>query len=151
MSIPDTRAYFKAGIPVFTRVSEVERNPAWLEQSAGVWLDAFESEWYGMTDILSLLRAGKRVCVVSSELHGRLCIHADGETFVMRGTLKRLERVLDPAEFVRVHRSAIVNRHRITAMRAHRNGEYFLKLGNGAELKLSRKYKHNFPRLANRI
>lgn len=80
-----------------------------------------------------------------------LCIHAEGDTFVMRGTLKRLENALDPADFVRVHRSAIVNRHRVTAMRAHRNGEYFLKLGNDAELKLSRKYKHNLPRFANRI
>jgi two-component system, LytTR family, response regulator len=80
-----------------------------------------------------------------------LCIHAEGNTFVMRGTLKRLEKALDPADFVRVHRSAIVNRHRVTAMRAHRNGEYFLKLGNDAELKLSRKYKHNLPRFVNRI
>jgi two-component system, LytTR family, response regulator len=80
-----------------------------------------------------------------------LCIHAAGDTFVMRGTLKRLEKALDPADFVRVHRSAVVNRHRVTAMRAHRNGEYFLKLGDEAELKLSRKYKHNLPRLADRI
>jgi hypothetical protein len=71
MSVPDMRAYFKSGIPVFTRVSEVERQPAWLELSAGVWLDAFESEWYGPSEIQGLLGAGKRVCVVSPELHGR--------------------------------------------------------------------------------
>jgi len=32
-------------------------------------------------------------------------------------------------------------------MRPHRNGEYFLKLDNDRELKLSRKYKSNIERL----
>jgi two-component system LytT family response regulator len=77
-----------------------------------------------------------------------MCVHAGGETFVLRGTMKHLEQLLDPAMFVRIHRSAIVNRHRVTSMRPHRNGEYFLQLGDAAELKLSRKYKGNLERLA---
>ena len=80
-----------------------------------------------------------------------MCIHAKGDTFVLRGTMKRLENLLDPQVFVRVHRSAIVNRHRVTSMRPHRNGEYFLRLGDKAELKLSRKYKGNIERLANHV
>ena len=80
-----------------------------------------------------------------------MCLHSAGDTFVLRGTMKHLEQVLDPETFVRVHRSAIVNRHRVTAMRPHRNGEYFLQLGDAAELKLSRKYKANLERLANHI
>lgn len=75
MAVPDMRAYLKAGIPTFTRLSEVEPTPAWLEQSQGVWLDAFGSEWYSMEVIRKLLDSGKRVCVVSPELHGRA--HAD--------------------------------------------------------------------------
>ena len=80
-----------------------------------------------------------------------MCVHSAGDTFVLRGTMKHLEDVLDPDIFVRVHRSAIVNCHRVTAMRPHRNGEYFLQLGDAAELKLSRKYKSNLERLANHI
>ena len=80
-----------------------------------------------------------------------MCVHADGDTYVLRGTMKRLEELLDPSVFVRVHRSAIVNRRRVTSMRPHRNGEYFLKLGDHKELKLSRKYKANLERLADRI
>jgi len=76
-----------------------------------------------------------------------MCVHADGDTYVLRGTMKHLEEVLDPGVFVRVHRSAIVNRRRVTSMRPHRNGEYFLKLGEHKELKLSRKYKANLQRL----
>ncbi len=80
-----------------------------------------------------------------------MCVHAGGDTFVLRGTMKHLEELLDPDLFVRVHRSAIVNRHRVTAMRPHRNGEYFLQVGDQIELKLSRKYKANVDRLADRI
>jgi hypothetical protein len=71
MSIPDMRSYFKLGIPIFTRMSEVERDPIWLSKSAGVWLDAFEYEWYSPHVISDLLNSGKQVCVVSPELHGR--------------------------------------------------------------------------------
>ncbi len=80
-----------------------------------------------------------------------MCVHAGGDTFVLRGTMKHLEELLDPDLFVRVHRSAIVNRHRVTSMRPHRNGEYFLQVGDLTELKLSRKYKANLERLADRI
>ena len=70
MSIPDMRSYLAAGMPVYTRMSEVER-PTWLDQAVGVWLDAFDDEWYDSQQISEMLTGGKNVCVVSSELHGR--------------------------------------------------------------------------------
>lgn len=80
-----------------------------------------------------------------------MCVHAGGETFVLRGTMKRLEELLDPGMFVRIHRSAIVNRHRVSSLRPHRNGEYFLKLDCDHELKLSRKYKSAIRRFADNL
>ncbi|AMO48164.1 hypothetical protein GA0061071_101178 [Kosakonia oryzendophytica] len=71
MSIPDMRGYFDSPLAVFTRISEVETQAIWLDKCAGVWLDAFDGEWYSAETILSLLDTKKRVCVVSSELHGR--------------------------------------------------------------------------------
>lgn len=71
MSIPDMRSYLAEGIPVFTRMSEVEMQPAYLEQSAGVWLDGFESVWFDNKTIEKILNNGKRVCIVSPELHKR--------------------------------------------------------------------------------
>ena len=71
MAVPDMRSYFSAGIPVFTRMSEVEGEAVWLDRAAGVWLDAFEYLWYDREVLLRLLDADKRVCVVSPELHGR--------------------------------------------------------------------------------
>ncbi len=76
-----------------------------------------------------------------------LCVHTPQQTHVLRGTMKKLEQVLDPERFVRVHRSTIVNGHRVRSMRSHTNGEYFLTLDCGKELKLSRGYKKNIKRL----
>lgn len=80
-----------------------------------------------------------------------MCLHAGGSTHVLRGTMKQLEKVLDPATFVRVHRSAIVNRHRVRSLRPHRNGEYFLTLDCEHELKLSRKYKNELRRFTDNL
>lgn len=71
MSVPDMIGYLKLGIPFFTRVSEYEREPILLAEAAGVWLDAFTDDWYTDTIVRSLLAAGKRVCIVSPELHRR--------------------------------------------------------------------------------
>lgn len=71
MSITDMRAHLNAGNPVFARMSEVERDPAWFDQIQGIWLDSFDGEWFGCDLIRNLLDQRKQVCVVSSELHGR--------------------------------------------------------------------------------
>lgn len=71
MSVPDMRSYIEAGVPVFARMSEVEKHPVWLDLAAGVWLDSFYGEWYDNSVIESLLANGKRVCIVSPELHKR--------------------------------------------------------------------------------
>jgi glycerophosphoryl diester phosphodiesterase len=55
MSVPDTRGYLVERIPVFTRMSEYETAPVFLDQSSGVWLDAFESKWYGEEVLQKLL------------------------------------------------------------------------------------------------
>jgi two-component system LytT family response regulator len=70
-----------------------------------------------------------------------LCIHTARETHVLRATMRELEQRLDPRRFPRIHRSVIVNAARVTALRPHLNGEYFLTLDTGHELKLSRSYR----------
>ncbi len=70
-----------------------------------------------------------------------MCIHAGGKTHIIRETMKVLQQKLDPSRFQRVHRSAIVNVGKVRELHPHSNGEYFLTLENGMELKLSRSYK----------
>lgn len=71
MSIPDQRNYLGAGLPTLSRQSEFESNPSFYEDARGIWLDAFESEWYDKELILEHLKKDKEVFVVSPELHKR--------------------------------------------------------------------------------
>lgn len=71
MSVPDTLGYVRHGVPLYTRCSEYEPSPACLDQAAGIWLDAFNDEWYDWQLVRGWLAAGKAVCIVSPELHGR--------------------------------------------------------------------------------
>ncbi len=71
MSVPDMRSYLDLGMPVYYRVSEVEKDSTWLDECRGVWLDSFVSDWYEVADIERYLNLNKAVCVVSPELHGR--------------------------------------------------------------------------------
>jgi two-component system LytT family response regulator len=71
-----------------------------------------------------------------------MCVHALGETHIMRITMKQLERELDADFLQRIHRSTIVNVKRVRSMRPHINGEYFLDLDGGHTIKLSRSYRN---------
>jgi two-component system, LytTR family, response regulator len=76
-----------------------------------------------------------------------MCVHAQGNTYILRETMKGLETVLNPSLFARVHRSTIVNVERVQRLRPHMNGEYFLTLTSGQELKLSRSYRDSLEKL----
>jgi two-component system LytT family response regulator len=79
-----------------------------------------------------------------------MCVHAAGRTYVLRETMKSLEEMLDPRVFQRVHRSTIVNMKRVRRLRPHTNGEYFLTLIDGQEIKLSRSYRDRVDQLLQR-
>ena len=79
-----------------------------------------------------------------------MCLHAAGETHVLRATMRELEEMLDPQVFQRVHRSTIVNLARVRALRPHLNGECFLKLQSGQEVKLSRSFRGKIELLLDR-
>jgi len=71
MSVPDTLGYRRLGMPFFTRESEVEPDPPLYADAAGVWMDQFFGDWIEPDHIARHLDAGKRVALVSPELHGR--------------------------------------------------------------------------------
>jgi two-component system LytT family response regulator len=75
-----------------------------------------------------------------------MCVHASGETHIMRTTMKELEAMLDPSIFQRVHRSTIVNLLRVDKVSSHINGEFHLTLSCGSSLKMSRSYKDKVKR-----
>jgi len=65
-------------------------------------------------------------------------LHVRGDKHLLRDTMKRLEQELDPAHFVRTHRSTIVNLNRIKELHPYFHGDYMIVLKDGTELKLSR-------------
>jgi two-component system LytT family response regulator len=79
-----------------------------------------------------------------------MCLHAGGQTHVLRATMKELEDMLDPAVFQRVHRSTIVNLAGVRSLRPHVNGECFLRLQSGQEVKLSRSFRDKVEMLLDR-
>jgi two-component system, LytTR family, response regulator len=68
-------------------------------------------------------------------------IYAGGRCFSFRQSLAQLESRLDPASFVRVHRSTVVNVEHIAEMHPLFHGDYELILRRGTRLTLSRRYR----------
>ena len=72
MSLPQMLEYRAAGLIFFTRQSEFEKTPLLCEDAAGIWIDGFfDDDWISADLIQKHFNAGKKVCVVSPELHGR--------------------------------------------------------------------------------
>lgn len=71
MSIPDALGYLNAGLKTFTRESEYETQLSYYEQADGVWMDEFNNKWITEQRILNHYSNGKKVCIVSPELHSR--------------------------------------------------------------------------------
>jgi two-component system LytT family response regulator len=70
-----------------------------------------------------------------------MCIYTGDNTLILRETMKDLEKRLDPRRFQRIHRSTIVNLDLVKQVKPHTNGECFLVLGSGAQVKVSRSYR----------
>ena len=66
--------------------------------------------------------------------------YAGGRTHLLRETMGRLEAKLDPRQFVRIHRSTIVNLSRVRKLSPSFAGEYAVVLHDGTKLRLSRGY-----------
>ena len=75
-------------------------------------------------------------------------LHVGADTFELRETMSALEARLDPRRFVRVHRSAIVNVDRISAIHPWFNGYHMVVLTTGKELRMSRYQHESFTKLA---
>ena len=70
-----------------------------------------------------------------------MCIYTADNSLILRETMKDLEKRLDPRVFQRVHRSTIVNLGLVRQVKPHTNGECFLVLESGAQVKVSRSYR----------
>ena len=65
-------------------------------------------------------------------------LHVGRKAHLLREKMHDLEAQLNPQNFVRIHRSIIVNLERIKELHPHFNGDYIVVLEDGVQLKLSR-------------
>jgi hypothetical protein len=71
MSVPDTLGYQRLQMPFAARISEYESETALSQNAQWIWLDGFHGEWFTSDSIRKWLDQGKRVAIVSPELHRR--------------------------------------------------------------------------------
>jgi two-component system, LytTR family, response regulator len=71
-------------------------------------------------------------------------LHAGRETHMLRCTMNSLEAQLDPAKFVRIHRSSIVQLDCVKELQSSFDGEHVVVLQEGVRLLMSRGYRHRF-------
>jgi len=69
------------------------------------------------------------------------CLHVNRDTHVLRRSLRDLEQDLGDEQFIRIHRSIIVNLDRVRGLELQSGGEYEVVLDSKARLKLSRRYR----------
>jgi two-component system, LytTR family, response regulator len=71
-------------------------------------------------------------------------VHTAKRQHIARQTIQSLEDTLDPAQFVRIHRSILVRKAAVRGLHPLFHGDYIVKLINGAELTLSRNFRAAF-------
>ena len=69
-----------------------------------------------------------------------VALHLGKTQHLIRDSLGDIEKRVDPQSFLRIHRSAMVNIARISALRSAAHGDYTVVLHDGRELALSRTY-----------
>jgi two-component system response regulator AlgR len=77
-------------------------------------------------------------------------LHVGKRSWLINHTIGKLETELDPARFVRLHRSAMVRRDFVTGLRRDETGRWWARLGDGEEQKVGRLYLKNAKGLAGR-
>ena len=88
---------------------------------------------------VALLRVEEIAWIEAAGVYVRL--HAPPAPRLHRETLGRLEARLDPHQFIRIHRSTIVNIDHVAALRSDAHGDYTVLLHDGTALRLSRTYR----------
>jgi two-component system LytT family response regulator len=78
-------------------------------------------------------------------------IHVGKASYLLRESIRSLQRRLEPVGFLRVHRSAMVNVDRVRELRRPARGEWMLELVDGTELPVSRRNRATLLQTVDRL
>jgi two-component system, LytTR family, response regulator len=99
------------------------------------------------------VRTGSRIQIVTADdvewigaAGDYVELHVNGCSFLARETMASLEERLDPAQFIRIHRSRIVRSQCIVELRSIENREFTVKLSDGSKHRSSRTYADRLER-----
>jgi two-component system LytT family response regulator len=104
-------------------------------------------------DRLAIRTNGRVVFLNLDEIHwveaaaNYVRLNTAKDSYLFRETISRISDRLNPADFVRIHRSMIVNVRRIKELIPVNSGEYVVILNSGKELSCSRGYRSNLQHL----
>lgn len=73
-------------------------------------------------------------------------IHQEEHVHIVKASLKSIEARFGEY-FIRIHRSHLVNKHRIRFMEPYFNGDFYLTLENNVKVRGSRNFKRNLPQI----
>lgn len=119
-------AEHKTGKPVDRPAGPVEVR----DRSERILIKERDSVFFVKTENIDWVEAAKDYVV----------IHIGQKKHLLRESMTRMEKRLDPNTFVRIHRSSIVNIERIKELKSYFHGDYIVYMKDGSELKLSRRY-----------
>lgn len=104
-----------------------------------------------------LVKSNGKVCLLKVsdidwiEASGNyLRLHVGEKVHLVRETMNNMERQLGNDQFMRIHRSTIVNIDRIHEMQSWFHGEYEIHLQNGTRLMMSRGYRNKLQAITRR-
>jgi LytTr DNA-binding domain len=78
-------------------------------------------------------------------------INASTKKYLHKQTLKSISLELNPNQFVRVHKSTIINIKMVDSYKTRLNGDYDLIMNNNVQLRVSRNFAADFKKLYNII
>ena len=115
------------------------------EREAPAYLEEF---W--VSEARGLVRlAASDVDRISAE-RDYMRLHVGTRSWLINHSMARLEEELDPDRFVRLHRSCIVRKDFVVALRRDLSGRWHARLGDGEEQKVGRLYLANARALSGR-
>lgn len=98
---------------------------------------------------ITLVKAADIMYVKSSGNYLELFTKA--QKHLIRMTIGEAENELNPAEFIRIHRSYIVRKTHIKELQTYFNGEFIVILHDGDALKVSRSFRHNLEYITKQL
>lgn len=126
-----------------------QKESADINKKVFALLNQMEKKDNQFRQLFEIREKGREITVRTDEIYvleangNYIELQLDDKKYLFRSTMNALANELDPNEFIRVHRSFLINTRYISSCHYMNNNEYKLKLKNGSEVISGRGFKEN--------